>query len=221
MCGRFAISLPSDAMAQLFQAAPANDLPELPNYNVCPTTQIHVVYRAEEGRRLVPMRWGFVPHWYKSATDGPLLINARAESIAEKPAFRTACRQRRCLIPADGFYEWHRPAEGVKQPWFVTPSEPGPMVFAGIWQSWEEAGMQRHSCAIVTTEAQGRMADIHHRIPVMLTPSMWAKWLGEAGHGAARLMRAAPDADLSFRRVSTDVNSNRATGPELIEDIDR
>ena len=102
MCGRFAITLPPEAMVQLFQAIPSNDLPDTPNFNVCPTNQIHVVLSDEGGRRLVSMRWGFLPHWYKTPTDGPLLINARAETIAEKPAFRAACRERGCLIPATG-----------------------------------------------------------------------------------------------------------------------
>jgi len=95
-------------MAQIFQAAPANNLPPTPNYNVCPTTDIHVVRQATSGRALVAMRWGFVPKWYKTPTDGPLLINARAETIAEKPAFREACRERRCIVPASGFYEWEK-----------------------------------------------------------------------------------------------------------------
>lgn len=224
MCGRFAISLPDDAMARLFQAAPANDLPLIPNFNVCPTTLIHVIYRESAEnmgqRRLVPMRWGFIPRWYKTPTDGPLLINARAETIAEKPAFREACRQRRCLIPADGFYEWFRPEGGEKQPWYIQPSGEGPMVFAGIWQDWEHGGERLSSCAMVTTEATGRMADIHHRIPVILQPEDWGKWLGEEGHGAALLMKPAPDQSLRFHRVGKAVNSNRASGPELIEEID-
>lgn len=219
MCGRFAISLPNDAMAQLFKATPANDLPILPNYNVCPTTQIHVIYREDDQRRLAPMRWGFVPHWYKGPNDGPLLINARSETLADKPAFREACRTRRCLIPADGFYEWHRPEGGEKQPWYIHPAGEGPMVFAGIWQDWEQEGVRFSSCAMVTSEATGRMAEIHHRIPVMLQPDHWAKWLGEEGHGAARLMAAPEDATLRFRRVGKAVNSNRANGSELIETL--
>ncbi|MCA0042877.1 SOS response-associated peptidase [Celeribacter litoreus] len=220
MCGRFAITHASDAMARLFEAAPANNLPDIPNYNVCPTTQIHVVFREDNGRRLVPMRWGFVPRWYKTPTDGPLLINARAETIAEKPAFREACRQRRCLIPADGFYEWFRPEGGDKLPWFIQPADEGPMVFAGIWQEWGASEDRISSCAIVTTEATGHMAEIHHRIPVILQAENWAKWLGEEGRGAARLMTAAADETLTFHRVGTAVNSNRAQGPDLIEEID-
>lgn len=221
MCGRFAITLPDDAMARLFAAAPANDLPSVPNFNVCPTTQIHVVFSEDGTRRLSPMRWGFIPHWYKAPNDGPLLINARAETIAEKPAFRAACRARRCLIPADGFYEWHRPEGGEKQPWFITPSGAGPMVMAGIWQDWEAEGARLRTCAIVTTEAtQGQMAQVHHRVPVMLGADQWGKWLGEEGHGAATLMREPDAGDLSMVKVSRAVNSNRATGPELIEPIE-
>ncbi len=119
MCGRFAITLPPDAMAQLFAAIPANDLPEVPNYNVCPTNQVHVVRFGDAARRLVSMRWGFIPHWYKTPNDGPLLINARAETIAEKPAFRTAARERRCLIPASGFYEWTKDEGGNRLPWYI------------------------------------------------------------------------------------------------------
>ncbi|SFK04713.1 SOS response-associated peptidase [Celeribacter neptunius] len=220
MCGRFALSSTDDALARLFQAALANALPPLPNYNICPTTQIHVVFREGDQRRLAPMRWGFVPTWYKSPLDGPLLHNARAEGLAEKPAFREACRQRRCLIPADGFYEWHRPEGREKQPWYIRPAVEGPMVFAGIWQDWHQDGMRFASCAMVTTEAAGKMAEIHHRIPVILQPGDWAKWLGEEGHGAARLMRPAPDDTLRFHKVGKAVNSNRATGPELIEKIE-
>ncbi|WP_375691459.1 SOS response-associated peptidase [Pseudooceanicola sp. LIPI14-2-Ac024] len=215
MCGRFAVTLPPDAMAQLFAAAPANDLPEVPEYNVCPTTQINVISRADTGRRLSGMRWGFLPHWYKTPTDGPLLINARAETIAEKPAFRAACRERRCLIPSAGFYEWDR-AGDTKLPWFIHRADGEPLVMAGIWQDWTRGDESFTTCAIVTIEATGRMAEIHHRIPVILGPDDWALWLGEDGKGAARLMTAAPDEVIEMYRVDTAVNSNREHGPELI-----
>ena len=126
MCGRFAVTLPTDAMAQLFDALPANDLPEVPDYNVCPTTRIATV-RAEEGqRRLAPMRWGFLPQWYKSPTDGPLLINARGETAATKASFRAPMRHKRALIPASGFYEWKRDkASGQSQAYWVRPANGG------------------------------------------------------------------------------------------------
>lgn len=217
MCGRFAITLPNDAMAQLFAATPANDLPEVPNFNVCPTTQIHVVRGTEGGRRLVSMRWGFLPHWYKATDGGPLLINARAETIAEKPAFRAACRERRCLIPVTGFYEWTKDEEGVRWPWYIHGE--GPLALAGIWQSWENGDDPFDTCAIVTTGANKSMSAIHHRMPVVIGHEDWAKWLGEEGHGAASLMQSAPEDLLDFYQVDRAVNSNRSSGAGLIDPI--
>jgi len=218
MCGRFAITLPSDAMARLFEALPANDLPPVPNYNVCPTNALHAVVSGER-RRVVSMRWGFLPHWYKTPTDGPLLINARAESIAEKPAFRAAARERRCLIPADGFYEWTKDAEDRRLPWYFRRPDGSPIAFAGIWQDWERNEERLTTCAIVTTEAEGRLRQIHHRVPVIVRPEHWALWLGEAGKGAARLMTSPDEGDLKFFRVDPNVNSNRASGPGLIDPV--
>ena len=220
MCGRIAITLPHEAMTQVFDATPANDLPDVPNYNVCPTVQVHTVTSAEGQRHLRPMRWGFLPHWYKSPNAGPLLINARSETIAEKPAFRDACRRRRCLIPASGFFEWKREKGQTPLPWYVTMSDKSPMVFAAIWQDWENGAERISTCAIVTTEANAAMAPIHHRLPVILMPEQWGLWLGEEGQGAAKLMKSAPDEALCFQRVGTEVNSNRAAGPGLIRPID-
>lgn len=217
MCGRFVVTLPNDAMAQLFAAAPANDLPDTPNYNVCPTNLVHVVSASNAQRRLSAMRWGFIPHWYKSPTDGPLLINARAESIARKPAFAAACRERRCLIPASGFYEWTKDDSGNRLPWFIRHADETPLAFAGIWQDWGQGADRVTTCAIVTCAANLAMARIHHRMPVIVAQQDWPLWLGEAGHGAATLMHAASDDALTFWRVDQAVNSNRASGPDLIE----
>lgn len=211
-----AVTLPHDAMAQVFDASLSNDLPHVPNYNVCPTVQVHTVTSADGVRRLQPMRWGFIPKWYKKPNGGPLLINARSETIAEKPAFRDACRNRRCLIVADGFYEWKREKDRTPLPWWVTRSDSAPMVFAGVWQNWGAEEEALTTCAIVTTAANDDMAPIHHRLPVILDENQWALWLGEEGKGAAALMNSAPEGALSFRRVSTAVNSNRATGPDLV-----
>jgi len=221
MCGRFAVTLPTDAMAQLFAAAPANTLPDVPNYNVCPTVQVHVITSEAGQRRLQPMRWGFLPHWYKSPTDGPLLINARGETIAEKPAFRAACRERRCIIVATGFYEWTR-TKDTRLPWYNHRRDAAPLAFAAVWQSWAAKGEEetrQPTCAIVTTAANTPMSAIHHRMPVILELDDWPLWLGEAGKGAAKLMTAAPDDTLTWHRVPTAVNSNRASGPELIEPL--
>ena len=223
MCGRMAITLPHDAMAQVFDAVPANDLPEVPNYNVCPTVPVHTVTSEGTARRLRPMRWGFLPHWYKSPNDGPLLINARAETIAEKPAFRAAARARRCLVVASGFYEWTRLEDGTRLPWFIFRRDGAPLALAGIWQDWERDGADGASlvtCAVVTTGANAPMRRIHHRMPVIVESADWPLWLGEAGKGAAALMNAAAGEVLDFYRVDPKVNSNRATGPDLIEPID-
>ena len=219
MCGRFALTLPHDAIARIFEAVPANDLPDLPNYNICPTDRVHSVQLEDGQRRLTAMRWGFLPHWQKRETDGPLLINARAETVAGKPAFRSACRNRRCLIPASGFYEWTKDEEGKRLPWYIHPAEGDLLALAGIWQDWEREGVTLRTCAIVTTAANVTMSRIHHRMPVVIARHDWPLWLGEAGHGAASLMKAAEPDALAFFRVGTEVNSNRARGAQLIEPL--
>lgn len=216
MCGRFAVTLPNDAMAQLFAARPANALPDVPNYNVCPTNQVHVVRAGPAGRQLDALRWGFLPHWYKAENAGPLLINARAETLAEKPAFRAACRERRCLIVATGFYEWTKTAEGQRLPWYIHRQDDEPIAFAGIWQDWGPQDARMGTCAIVTTAANDTLKTIHHRMPLILEHQDWPLWLGEGGKGAARLMVPGPDDTLTFHRVGVAVNSNRASGPDLI-----
>ncbi|UWR23220.1 SOS response-associated peptidase [Sulfitobacter sp. S190] len=223
MCGRMALTLPPEAMAAVFDAAPANDLPVGPNYNVCPTTQIAVVSGgADRGRLLEPMRWGLIPRWYKTPTDGPLLINARAETVLEKPAFRDAVHDRRVLIVASGFFEWTKDAQGNRLPWYITRRDGAPLAFAGIWQAWSPRDSDDvwRTVAALTTAANAPMQQIHHRMPVIVEQADHALWLGENGKGAARLMRAAPDDTLQWHRVDRAVNSNRASGPELIEPFD-
>ena len=219
MCGRFALTLPSDAVAQLFEAVPANDLPNVPNYNICPTNGVHVVTSVDGKRRLQAMRWGFLPRWYKTANDGPLLINARSETIAEKPAFRSSVRERRCLVPATGFYEWTKDTEGKRWPWYIHRADGQPIAFAGVWRNWERDDLRLTTCAIVTTPANDALSAIHTRMPLSLDPADWPLWLGEAGKGAARLMAPAPEDRFVFYRVDRAVNSNRATGAQLIEPI--
>lgn len=217
MCGRFALTLPHDAMRQMFSATQANALPDLPNYNICPTNQICAVTSNGGVRHLVSMRWGFIPHWYAKPNGGPLLINARSETIATKPAFRDAARNRRCLIPATGFYEWTKEGE-ARLPWYIKRVDDGPLVFAGVWQHWEKSGEAFTACAIVTTAAGHTMSKLHHREPVTLDPGDYGKWLGEEGHGAALLMQPAAEGQLEFFRVDPAVNSNRAEGEALIEE---
>ncbi|MFN4056826.1 MAG: SOS response-associated peptidase [Roseinatronobacter sp.] len=218
MCGRFALTLPNDAMARLFAARPANDLPDTPRFNICPTQSVAVVIARAGARHLGPMRWGLIPTWYKHPGDGPLLFNARAETLAEKPAFAEAARQRRCLIPASAFYEWRKDG-AARVPFAIAPEGSEVMAFAGVWQVWERDGARQASCAIVTCAANDQLRPLHDRMPVILPPADWALWLGEAGHGAARVMRALPVGALRVWPVGQAVNSNRAEGPDLLEPI--
>ena len=211
MCGRFTITHPDEALARLFAAVPGNDLPPVPRFNVCPTTPVAVVTSDGGARRLRAMRWGFIPAWYKAPNDGPLIINARADTVATKPAFREAIRTRRCIVPASGFYEWQE-VGGKKLPWYFTRTDGQPMAFAGLWQRWGDLD----TVAIVSTDAGPGMAGLHHREAVMLEPADWPLWLGEAGHGAAVLMRASAEGVMQCHRVDPAVNSNRAEGPGLI-----
>ncbi|MCB6178489.1 SOS response-associated peptidase [Rhodobacter sp. Har01] len=216
MCGRFTITHPNEALAALFGAVPGNDLPPVPNYNVCPTTPIATVTSDAGQRRLRAMRWGFLPAWYKTPTDGPLIINARAETVATKPAFREAIRSRRCLVPASGFYEWSEGPQGERLPWYFTRADGEPMALAGVWQRWQDID----TLAIVSTEAGEGMAGLHHREPVILEAADWPLWLGEAGKGAALLMKPTAKGVLHPPyRVDKRVNSNRALGPDLIKSL--
>ncbi|MEZ5797962.1 MAG: SOS response-associated peptidase [Paracoccaceae bacterium] len=217
MCGRCTLTLPSQAMAQMFAAVPGNDLPEGDNYNLCPTQTLAAVTAQDGTRRLRAMRWGFVPRWYKALNDGPLIINARSETVAEKPAFREAIRERRCIVPVSGFYEWSAGPNNTRLPWYFTRADGRPLALAGVWQAWRDLD----TCAIVSTGAGPGMAGVHDREPVILEEPDWPLWLGEAGHGAARLMHAsAPGVLARPWRVDPKVNSNRASGPGLIAPIE-
>lgn len=221
MCGRFALTLPHEAMAQLFDASIGQTLMPMPRYNICPSQHITVAVSAEDGRHLVPMRWGFVPKWYKAFNDGPMLINARGETVAEKPAFRSAVRERRCLIPATGYYEWTKDEDGNRLPWYFHPKAQDAVAFAGIWQDWtDDQGKTTQTCAMVTIGANETISPVHHRMPVTITPDNFGLWLGEQGLGAAPLMQAGPEDLFVYHRVDPAVNSNRPDGPELILPFD-
>ena len=157
MCGRFVLETPLKATAEIFNAQMAESLVTVPNFNICPSENISVLVSNSGNRKLGQMRWGFVPHWYKSVADGPLLFNARAETLAEKPAFRDACRKRRCLIPADGFYEWKKTVGSKSKPFYVRRSDRQQMIFAGIWQFSDDCEDRIPTCAIITVTASERI----------------------------------------------------------------
>jgi putative SOS response-associated peptidase YedK len=176
MCGRFTLTAPARALAELFDLA---DLPALaPRYNVAPTQPVLAVRHAGEARReVVRLRWGLVPSWADDLRIGARLLNARAETAAEKPAFRTALARRRCLVPADGFFEW-RSAGGKKQPLWFRLRDGRPFALAGLWERWQAAeGVLVESCAVLTTEANELVRPVHERMPVILEPSRYDAWL--------------------------------------------
>jgi putative SOS response-associated peptidase YedK len=209
MCGRFSLATHPDQLARQFELA---DVPDLaPHYNVAPTQDVAVV-RSSSGaapRELVLMRWGLVPYWAKSLSIGSRMINARCETVATLPAFRDAFARRRCLIPADGFFEWIA-AGGVKQPYWIHPSDGGVWGFAGVWERWRPPeGPPVLSCAIVTTPANGYIAALHDRMPAVIGPADYEKWLDVRHHDPAELaplLTPLPDAALEAVPVSTRVN---------------
>ena len=175
MCGRFTMATPGAVIAEVFGL---NTVPELaPRYNIAPTQDVAAVRNEAAGRTCVLLRWGLIPGWAGDAAIGNRLINARAETLAEKPAFRAALRSRRCLVLADGFYEWQR-LGGRKQPHLVRFRDGRPFAFAGLWESWHGEGEQAvESCTIVTTAANAVVAPIHDRMPVILDEAGITAWL--------------------------------------------
>jgi putative SOS response-associated peptidase YedK len=223
VCGRFTQTTDPAEVAEAFEAdlsAEARALP--PRWNVAPTQDVTAVLPHEGGRRVEALRWGLVPAWASSPAIGSRLINARAETVASTPAFRVAIRRRRCLIPADGFYEWRR--EGRRrQPFLAAPAHGGPIAFAGLWSLWRDADADEwlRSCAIVTTTPNAVLAELHDRMPVVLEPDAWARWLDpDADPGEVRaLLRPAPDDVLRLVPVSPLVNDVRNEGAHLVEPI--
>ena len=205
MCGRYSLHSNPEVVALLF------GLSEIPayqaRYNIAPTAQVLIV--RESGAAMV--KWGLVPHWAKDPSGGARMNNARAETVAEKPSFRDAYRQRRCLIPANGFYEW-KLENGVKQPFYVYPSAGALFAFAGLWEQWQDL----QTCAIITTDANEKMAAVHERMPVIVSPAEYSAWLSGATYRDVAL-RPCPDSAIDIRRVSRAVNNARNEDPRLIE----
>ena len=211
MCGRFVLETPLKATAEIFNAQIAESLVAVPNFNICPSENISVLVSNSGKRKFGQMRWGFVPHWYKSVADGPLLFNARAETLAKKPAFRDACRKRRCLIPADGFYEWEKKVGSKSKPFYVRRSDRQQMIFAGIWQFSGDSEDRIPTCTIITVPASEQISGIHNRMPLLIDPSDWAGWLGERqGIKAAKLMKTPSHIELEVVNVTNEIKSTSA-----------
>lgn len=220
MCGRFAQRTDAKGLAKAFKVSEVPDVK--PRYNIAPTQDILAVYESADGREMIYYKWGLIPSWAKDASMGARLINARSETVREKPAFREAFKKRRCIIPADGFYEWRR-KEGQKQPFFFRMREESPFGFAGLWDRWEgESGQVINSCTILTTEANEALRPVHDRMPVILHPEEYSLWLeADARERAslAELLRPYPAEEMVGYPVSTSINSPRNQGAELIEQI--
>jgi putative SOS response-associated peptidase YedK len=203
MCGRYAITLPPEAMLQVFGYGDQPNFP--PRYNIAPTQPVPVVLMQNGARRFMLMRWGFVPGWVKDLKTFPLVINVRGETIREKPSFRAAFARRRCLMPADGFYEWTKDGRVYL---FRRPDR-APFAFAAIHETWSSPdGSEMDTVALVNGPANGLMAAIHERCPVILAPSQWPLWLdGSIGPDeAAQLLKPPPDDLLDMLRIGTRIN---------------
>ncbi|MDD5409795.1 MAG: SOS response-associated peptidase [Methylobacter sp.] len=222
MCGRFALYSDPFTLARRFEA---EALPELrPHYNIAPTQSIPIVREEEGKRRFALARWGLIPHWAKDIKIGYSTINARAETVADKPAFRNAFRHRRCLIPADTFYEWQAIAGSkVKQPWLIALRDREPMAFAGLWERWRSPeGEELESCSIIVTDANEIIRPIHERMPTILAPEDWDAWLETDAKDAGSLqslLKPYPAEDMTAWPVSTKVNSPRNDSVECMEQL--
>ena len=218
MCGRYSLTTPTEAMRQVFLF---DSLPNLePRYNIAPTQSAPVVrFDTAAGARVLSLlRWGLVPSWAKEIGIGARMINARAETVAEKPSFRAAFRARRCLVAADGFYEWQKTAAG-KQPWRICLVDRGPFAFAGLWERWRGPDGEVETFAIITTEASPGIHAIHPRMPVILAPPDHAAWLTPTTPPDRLKAMLAPcqDDQLTAYRVDRRVGNVRNDEPTLIE----
>ncbi|NNE56752.1 MAG: SOS response-associated peptidase [Hellea sp.] len=220
MCGRFALHKSLKEIADLFSAEIGEDglWDWEPNYNVSPATVIPVV--ALDGKRtpkVVPMRWGLHPHWRKEPPEGRPMFNARVETAAEKPSFRTPFKRRRCLIPTNGWYEWDR-FEGAKRPFYIHEKDREFTVMAGLWDQWRiDEGITLLSATMLTTAATGGMKHLHHRMPVRLPEEYWDAWMDGDSNPAKILETKKGSDDLVWYEVSDEVNSGRSKGEHLIK----
>jgi putative SOS response-associated peptidase YedK len=220
MCGRYSITTAPEAMRALFRYRDQPNFP--PRYNVAPTQPVPIVRLMEGERRFSLVRWGLIPAWVKDPRGFTLVINARGESVNDKPAFRHAMRRRRCLFPADGFYEWR--VEGrTRRPFYVRRKDGGPLAFAGVWETWMGPnGEEMETAAIVTTAANRTCAGVHDRMPVIVPPEAFDFWLDCANVDAmtaSALIAPAPEDPLEIFEVSPAVNRVANDSAELIEPV--
>jgi putative SOS response-associated peptidase YedK len=217
MCGRFVITSAPEALRKLFGYMDQPNFP--PRYNVAPTQPVPVVIVENGARQFRLMRWGFIPAWVKDPRGFALLINARAETVQDKPAFKNAIRRRRCLIPADGWYEWSQ-ADARKQPYFLHRSDGQPFGFAGLAETWiGPNGEELDTVAIVTAAARADMATLHSRVPVTIAHADFGRWLdctGDNAGDALPMLAAPPEGEFVWHQVSTRVNRTANDDAQLV-----
>lgn len=223
MCGRFTQTKEGAAIAKTFHLATTPDIQ--PRYNIAPTQPIAAITQTEDNRDLRIFKWGLVPSWAKDPSIGNRMINARAETAAEKPSFRAAFKRRRCLIVADGFYEWQRTGSSKKkQPYYIQMEDEAPFGFAGLWERWQDGeGSYLETCTILTTEPNKLMAPIHNRMPVILHPDDHDLWLDPSlqdGRHVQHLLAPYEPEAMQRYPISTVVNSPRNETPECLEPIE-
>lgn len=219
MCGRYSLTSPLESVRQVFAFEGATNL--APRYNIAPTQGAPVFRRHPDGRLLMhDLHWGLIPSWSKDRSGAARMINARADTVAEKPAFRAAFGRRRCLVPADGFYEWEKLDGGAKQPWRIVLPDRRPFAFAGLWERWESAETGRiDSFTIITTDAAPAIEHIHHRMPVILPQAAHDAWL-DAGAGRDDLLGLlVANPEVTAYRVSSRVGNVRNDDAELIAEV--
>jgi putative SOS response-associated peptidase YedK len=217
MCGRFVMKSSQRELADFFELAAAVDVPA--RYNIAPTDAVLAVTDTGQGRHWRVLRWGLVPSWAKDVAIGARMINARSETVFDKPSFRAAVRRRRCLVPADGFYEWGG-SKGQRQPYYISMADGRPFAMAAIWERWQnELGDEVESCALLTTSANSLIEKFHHRMPVILEQSKWHLWLGpdcEDRGKLEKLMVQYPSRNMMVRPVGHLVDNPRNEGEQLI-----
>lgn len=221
MCSRYSLTSPPEAVRDYFKVGGDDDFP--PRYNVAPTQPIPIVRVSAGGvRELTLVRWGLIPGWVKDPSQFTTLLNARSESVIEKPSFRSAMKYRRCLVPADAFYEWTGPKTD-KRPYMIRPRSGGPIAFAGLWEHWQGAdGSEIETAAIITTSPNATLQPIHDRMPVILHPSVFDAWLDVRAlpaEAATHLLRPAPDELLETFAIGKAISNPRAEGLALQQPV--
>lgn len=220
MCGRYTLMASPEAVRNFFRYAERPNFP--PRYNIAPTQPIAVVRLVNRQRQFALMRWGLLPSWVKDPKPFSLIVNARGEGVIDKPSFRAAMKRRRCLIPADGFYEW-KAGGSRKQPYYIHARSGEPLAFAGLWETWTGPnGEELDTVAIVTTDANSTVSPLHDRMPVIVPPEAFDLWLDSDNADAttaAALIVPAPDSLLEVWPVSTDVNRVANDNPHLTEQV--